>query len=211
MELAAAALTSIAGAIGSVFTTGAAGAGAATGLLGEAMGVTAATAAGAAVPAAASGLSSAFGVGSVLTGILSGGASIAGMLGAQASAAEKANAYNLAAEDTLADIPMQELAGTERRTSMKAAMLQAIGERDVAFAASGTDISFGTPTLARDQAQQEGERAFTIDLGTEGARIARLKERAINLRLQAGAAKQTGFLQSLGLGATTLAGIGRRG
>jgi hypothetical protein len=94
---------------------------------------------------------------------------------------------------------------------MRAAMLQAIGERDVAFAASGTDISFGTPTLARDEAQSEAERAFTIDLGTEQAKVARMKERATNLRLQAGSAKQVGFLQSLGLGATTLAGAARRG
>jgi hypothetical protein len=208
MELAAAALTSIATSIGSVFTAGAAagGVGAATGLLGDAMGVAAA-----AVPAATAGVSSTVGVGSILTGILSGGASIAGMLGAQAGAAEKANAYNLAAEDTLAEIPMAQLAGQERRTSMRAAMLQAIGERDVAFAASGTDISFGTPTLARDEAQTEAERAFTIDLGTEQSKIARLKERATNLRLQGSAAKQVGFLQSLGLGATTLAGAVRRG
>jgi len=167
--------------------------------------------AGAAVPAAATSFGSSIGVGSILSGILTGGASIAGVLGAQQSAAEKANAYNLAAEDQLAEIPMEQLKGTERRTSMRAAMLQALGERDVGFAASGADISFGTPTLARDEAQQEGERAFTIDLGTEQTRVARLKERATNLRLQAGEAKRTGFLQALGLGATTLAQFGRRG
>jgi hypothetical protein len=204
MELAAAALTSVAGAIGSVFSTAAPAA--TTAVAGAAPAV--AGAIGAAAPVAAT---SSFGWGSILSGVLSGGASLAGIMGAQAAASEKATAFELAAQDAEAEVPTEMLKGTEKRTSMRRSLLQTFGERDVAFAASGLDISFGTPALARDEAEADAERAIGIDTRSQEQKQTRLLEKAANLRAQGGAAKQAGFYKSLGLGLEAGASFFRRG
>jgi hypothetical protein len=211
MQIAMAALTAVSSVVSSV----AAGAGSVASSIGSALGLSSAaaatTAAGsaAAVPAAASGLSSLFSASNIF-GILQGVTSIGSMFAERRAADQKAQSLNMEANSALADIPNEQIAGTERRNNLRRALLDTIGERDAATSASGLDISFGTPTIARQQATDDAERALAIDQGTEDQRVSRLRERSANLRIMAAQAKSAGKQNALLTGAkTALSLIGR--
>jgi hypothetical protein len=154
---------------------------------------------GSSIATAATGPAGIFGLGQFIPGagtaasILGGGATVLSVLNAQRAGEAKSMALNASADDAMTQTQIEALQGLDRRTSLKAAMVQHIGERDVATAASGTDISFGTPTIARAQAIKDGERAASIDADTTETRIARLRERAANYRIQAAQASAGGL------------------
>jgi hypothetical protein len=172
MEIAAAALSSIA----STVSTG-----------------VSAISAGASSIGTATGLSSLLPSASTAASILSGGATVLSVLNAQRSGEAKAKALELQAQDAETTAGLEAIQGTDRRNSLKAALTQAVGDRDVAAAASGVDLSFGTPSVARQQAIKDGERALAIDQDTQNFRVARLRERAANYRLQASGANAAGL------------------
>lgn len=154
--------------------------------------------------AAASG-AAAFGGGPVLSAlgsastwgtILSGGATALSIMSANEAADTKANSYEMMASDADLDARIEQVKGLERRTSIKQALLEAIGERDVAAAASGVDLSFGTPRIAQKEAQKEAERALSSDLSAEELRTSRLAERATSYRLQAASMRKGALLQT---------------
>lgn len=216
MEIAAAALTAISGTVATV-GSGIASAGSA---IGGALGIGGTTAAAsslggtAAAAAAASGggsLFSALGGLSTVAGILSGGATIASVLAAQRAGNAEGNKLEYQAQDAETEVRVEEIKGLERRNSIKASLIQAIGERDVAAAASGVDLTFGTPVNARREAKEDAERAIGGDQATEDFRKARLRERAANYRIAASEARSGGLLKAATLAASGAADILRRG
>lgn len=197
MEIAIAALTSIgssisagAGAIGTALTgtAGALGVPAIPGIFGAVGG----------------------GVGTAAS-ILSGGATVLSVLNAQRAGEMKASALNMQADDADLSAGLEAIQGADRRNSLKAALTQTIGDRDVAAAASGVDLSFGTPVTARRQAVVDGERALAIDQDTQDFRIARLRERAAGYRAQASGAGAAGLGTAAALALDGGAKLARRG
>jgi hypothetical protein len=150
------------------------------------------------------------GAGSLLSSILSGTATVAGMMGAQASAEESARTLTAQAMDARSEQDIERLRGGERRDSLRRALLQTLGERDVAAAASGVDLSFGTPAIARDEAERDAERALATDRSTEDLRVARLQERESEFLRAASSTKRAGRLKAFGLGAQGVASATRR-
>lgn len=185
--------------IGSIFggtaaaagTTGAAVAGGA-GLGGTAAGIGAAT----------SGITA--------SSILQGAAGLLGMFSAISAGNAEGDALDLAAEDAAREKPLETLQGISRRTSIKAAMMEQIGQQDVAYAASGTDLTFGTPVQARKEAFRQGDLGITTAVGTEQTRIARLDEREANYRKMADKARAGGWLKAAFSGFDTASSIAGR-
>lgn len=166
---------------GALFGGGGATAGAAT----------AATATGAA-STGASILGGASLIGKILTGALTVGSMVASVDAGNKDATQ----FELQARDTEAQKPLETLQGINRRTSIKQALAESVGNIDTAYAASGTDLSFGSPSVAREQAFRKADSALNADVGTEQTRIARLDERAANERLKARNARDAGETQA---------------
>jgi hypothetical protein len=147
--------------------------------------------------------------------ILSGGATVLSLM-AQRQAntslmvGAEMDALNLEgqAEDTRLDIGQEEVAGANRRNSIRRALLETIGDRDAAYAASGVDLSFGTPAVAREQAAASAERALGQDRDTQEINVSRLEQRAANLRSRAAftrrAAQRTAGVNNLSMAAQIL-------
>jgi len=175
MELAASFVTSI---FGGGASTAAAGAGAAA---------TSAVAA----PAAA---------GFSLSSLLQGTATVLGMVQSINAGKADAEAANAAADDAAREVPLETLQGITRRTALKKEMMNSIGQQDVAYAASGVDLSFGTPLQARTEAFREADLGLTSDVGTEQARVGRLQEREAEYRKRAKRARQSGLFNAAIIG-----------
>jgi hypothetical protein len=181
-------------ALASIFTPSAATAGTA-----------AATTAAAAAPAAAATTAS----GGLLQSLLQGGATVFGMVNAFNAGEADAQAAEMAAEDAAREVPLETLQGIKRRSSIKQEMMDRIGEQDVAYAASGVDLSFGTPGQARKQAFREADMGIAVDTGTEQTRVARLEERQAEYRKRAARARQSGLFDAALIGfngASSIAG-----
>lgn len=185
MELAASFVTSIFGG------GGAAAAGAAAGT----------TAAAAAAPAAA---------GFSLSTLLQGTATVLGIV--QSFNAGKADeaALNAAADDAKREVPLETLQGINRRTAIKQQMMESVGDQDVAYAASGVDLSFGTPLQARKEAFRQTDLGVTSDVGTEQTRVGRLQEREAEYRKRASRAKRTAMVDGVLTGLKGASSIANR-
>lgn len=155
------------------------------------------------VPAAASGLS--------LAGILQGTASVLGLVASISAGAAEGEALDLQAADADREQALENLQGIERRGSIKRAMVDALGAQDVAYAASGVDLSFGTARQARTDAFREADLGLTTSAGTTMTRLSRLSERAANYRSSAKRARMGGFLSGLAGFGSNLASIAGRG
>jgi hypothetical protein len=175
-----------------------------TSMLGGGTAAAGTAAAGASAAGAAAGGISAATILQGATGLLSMVASI------NAGNAE-AEQLNLAADDAAREVPLETLQGINRRSSIKQAMMDQIGEQDVAYAASSTDLSFGTPAQARKEAFREADLALTSDVGTEQTRVARLQEREASYRKRAKQAKSAGRLNALVTGFDTFSSMAGRG
>lgn len=178
---------------------------------GAAAGATAATTAGTwaaanagfVAPAAASGLS--------LSSILQGTATVLGVVSSIAGGNAEATQAELAASDAEAEQPLENLQGIQRRSSIRKQLAEAIGAQNVAYAASGVDLSVGTAAAARKDSYREADTALTADAGTQETRITRLAERAQNYRLIAKQQRRAGLLNGLIGGAQGFASIFGRG
>lgn len=172
-------------------TTAGAGAGAAGGFGGLMAGL------GQALPFAG-------GIGSILQGVASVQSVSTGLVQSQM----RADALNEQANDALFSAGLEETQGLERRASLKKQFVQYQGERDAAIAASGVDMSFGTPAIAREAAARDAESALAMDLDTTKMRINRFRERAATARQRAGSVLESGqreaFWRVAGLGADFL-------
>ena len=193
MEFAAAAFSAIGGAVSTV-ATGVKTVAGAIGLGGS-----------------GGGLLGAVGGASTVASILSGGATIASALAAQRAGSQAAMSSEFAARDAEVEGQQEAIAGMERRNSLRRALIDQIAEQDTAYAASGVDLSFGTPATARDQASEAAERALTLDQSTEDIRRARLGQKAANLRVLARQQRTGGLAKSAGLILDGSAQLIRRG
>lgn len=129
-----------------------------------------------------------------LSTILQGTATVLGVVSSIAAGNAEGDMLELQAQDAEREKSLENLQGIERRASIKKAMMDAVGAQDVAYAASGVDLSFGTARAARKDAYREADLALTTDTGTQQTRQARLDERAANYRSQAKQAKRLGVL-----------------
>jgi len=153
--------------------------------------------------AAASGLS--------LSSILQGTASVLGVLSSIGAGQAEATQMELAAQDAESEQQLETLQGINRRQSLRRQMADALGAQDVAYAASGADLSFGTAAAARNDAYREADLGLTMATGTEQTRVSRLAERAANYRAGAKQAKRAGWLNGLIGGINTLQSFSQRG
>lgn len=149
----------------------------------------AAPAAAAAGTAAASGIS--------LSTILQGTASVLGLVSSIAAGQADRDQAEAMAADAEAEQPLEILKGIDRRRSLKLATIDAIGEMDAAYAASGVDLSFGTAAQARKEAFREADLGLTSEAGTTMTRLARLTERAANYRAMGKRAMRAGVVSGL--------------
>lgn len=172
---------------------------------------TAAASVGSTIAGAAGATGAAAGAGSTIASILQGSATLFSVLGGIGAANQEAGALELAAGDAEREKALETLQGVERRTSIKRAMMDSIGEQAVAYATSGVDLSFGTPSQARKEAFREADLGLETASGTELTRVARLDERAANYRSRAKATRRAGLLTGLGKGALGAANILARG
>lgn len=170
-------------------------------------GAAAATAAGT-TAAASTGL---FGTGLSLGSLLQGTATVLGVVSSIGAANGEAAQAELAASDADGEQNLETLQGIERRTSIRRQVADAIGAQDVANAASGVDLSFGTAAAARNDAFREGDLALTGDAGTEQTRVSRLMERARNYRSQAKSLKRFGIFNAFTSGLKGFQAIADRG
>lgn len=170
--------------------------------------------AGAGAGAAASaggGLLASLGSVSGIATILSGTATVASALAAAREGQVKGLAYAGAAKDAELEAQLEQTQGLDRRNTLRKALIDTIAERDVAAAASGVDLSFGTPATAREQAARDSERALAIDQSSEDFRRARLAERVVNYRTMAAEARRGGLAKAAGLALSGAAALARRG
>ncbi len=204
VEFASAALGSLASSIGSALGVGSAAVGAPLNL--------AATAFSTLPAASAAGgtLSSLFSAGS-LASVVSGGAGLASAFASIRQGQAEAAGLNEKALDVGQDILAERVQGNERQNTLRRGLLEALAERDVATAASGLDLSFGTAREARRAAVEDGERALGIDQGTTDFRVSRLRQRADLLRLQGGEARRGSLARAAGQLLETGASVLRRG
>lgn len=163
------------------------GGGASAGAAGAAAG---ATAAGGSAAAAGGGLFS-------VSNLLSGAATLLAATSQINAGNADAERYELAAIDAEREQPLETLQGIQRRTALKAELRDSIGNVDTAFAASGVDLSFGTPGQARTNAFREADNALTSDNATQQTRQSRLTERSANYRRMASRARSRGFQNAL--------------
>lgn len=197
--------------IGALFGGGAAAGGAAAAsaaaagisatlpMAGATLGTTAATIgsfAFPAAPAAAAASTGLFSAGTLST-ILQGGATVLGLVSSIAAGAADRDQAEMMAADAEAEQSLETLKGIERRRSLKLATLEAIGEMDAAYAASGVDLSFGTAAQARQDALREADLGFTAESGTTMTRLARLTERAASYRAMGKRAMRAGVISGL--------------
>lgn len=181
----------------------------ATALIGSLFGGGAAAGA-AATGAATTGVVTA-GSGLTLAKLLGGTLSVLGAVQSINAGNAKAEEYKLAAEDAARQVPLETLKGINRRSAIKQEMMDSVGEMDVANAASGVDLSFGTPNQARKDAFRQTDLATSTAVGEEQTQVARLNEREANYRKMSKRAKSSGIFDALMIGlngASKLSDIG---
>jgi len=141
--------------------------------------------------------------GSSLWSILQGTATALSVVGGLRSAQAQADARNAQAEDAKLEAAMEGTRGIER-------MVEDLGARDVAYAASNVDLSFGTPAKAREGAVADANAALSTDAETETIRRNRLLSRAAQYRMMADDASAAGTLKAITGGMSMLADVSRR-
>ena len=148
--------------------------------------------------------------GGFLKTLLQGGATALGAINAINAGNAQAEQLELAAQDAQREIPLETLQGITRRSSIKAQMMESVGQMDVANAASGVDLSFGTPGQARKDAFRQADLGLASDVGTEQTRVARLEERSADYRRRAKKARSSGLFDALSIGISGASSIAGR-
>ena len=186
-------------AFSALFSSGTAAAGAGAAAAGTAAAGTAA--------AAGTSLFSASTIGT----LLSGGASLVGAMAALRKGQDEADQLNLQAVDTDRQAGQADIDAENRQNSLRRGLIKQIGEQDVAYAASGLDLSFGTAAQARADAEKDAANALTTDTENEAATKLALARRAQQYRMAAKQARSAGMLSAIGTGIGAAADIFARG
>lgn len=148
--------------------------------------------------------------GSTLWSILQGTATALSVVGGLRSAQAQADAREAQAADAKLEASMEGTRGAERRTAIKQRLVEDLGARDVAYAASGVDLSFGTPAKAREGAISDANAALSTDADTEQIRRNRLLTRGAMYSAMADDARASGTLKAVAGGISMLADVSRR-
>lgn len=160
--------------------------------VGSLLGGSAATAAGgAAGGAATSGFS--------FASVLQGGMGVLSAMSALRAGQAQSDMYLSQAADTRLDVSQEAIDATDRQTGLRKQLLAALGERDTAYAASGVDLSFGTPVQARTEAVQDANDAISVDQSNSDLRKSRLRSRAAGYEAMAADAKSAGSAKAAGI------------
>lgn len=148
---------------------------------------------------------------SALFSALGGVGTLVSAMGAIREGDARATALEQQAADARVDAQQASLEGLQQRSSLKRQLVQALGERDVAYAASGVDLSFGTPAAAREQQEVDAERALSLSDANADLKRNRLLERASSYMSQAGEARRAGSIKAAGSVLSGAYAIGRKG
>lgn len=163
---------------------------------------------GAASTAGAAG--SLFGGSSWLT-LLQGGASALSVMSQLSAGEEKSSALDAAARDADLQASQERIAGEQRQSSLRRAAADQMAERDAAYAASGVDLSFGTPQQAKAQDIEDASRALGIEQGNTEMLVARRQEQAAEYRRSSRMARRSATLKAVMSGFDTALSMNRRG
>lgn len=166
----------------------------------SALGVTGAT-------AATGGL---FGSSSWLS-LLQGGASALSVVSGLAAGEEKSASLEASARDAELQASQERLAGEQRQSSLRRAAADQMAERDAAYAASGIDLSFGTPQIAKEQDIADSSRALGIEQSNTEMMVARRQEQATEYRRASRSARRSATLKAIMSGVETGLSMNRRG
>lgn len=161
----------------------------------------------AAAGGAAAGATAAAGTGFSLSSVLQGLATVGGIVATISAGNAEASRLEMQANDAEAEKPFETLQGVDRKRSLLKAAAEALGEQDVAYAASGVDLSFGSAAQARKDAYREVDLGLETDSATTMGRLARLTERAANFRTMAKASRRMGMIRGLSQGFSGLASL----
>lgn len=165
---------------------------------------------GAPAAAAATTASTATTAGSTMWSVLQGTATALSVLGGLRAAQAQSDALEAQSADAKVEAQIEGTRGLERRTALRERMAQDMGARDVAYAASGVDLSFGTPATARQQAVADANSAVSTDVETENIRRNRLLTRSAMYRSMAEDTRAAGTLKAVTGGISMLADVGKR-
>jgi hypothetical protein len=142
---------------------------------------------------------------------LQGGMSVMSAMSAVRAGDAQADSYREQSAASLFDAKNEQINSTNRQAGLRRELVESLGQRDAAYAASGVDLSFGTPAVARDQAIDDANRALEGDSANRDMRVARLKERSAGFDRMAKESARSGRLKALGvLGQTAISAV-RRG
>lgn len=168
----------------------------------------------------ASGASAIGGAASSLGSFLSSSAVLTGLQGVtgllslaaknRAGEESKAAAFEKAREAEL-DAQGEGVQGLARQVQLRQQYIAAMAERDIAAAAGGLDLGFGSPVVAREQVAADTERALSTDALETGNRQERLRARSASYIRAGRAARQGSLLDMLASGANTVSDIATRG
>jgi hypothetical protein len=162
------------------------------------------TTAAAALPAAAS-------AGSTFLSILQGAGALLSAGATLAAGREEARALRSQAADTRLQQQRDVIETTDRRARMKQLFAQEAAERDLAYAASGIDTSFGTPAVARVQASDDAERALGVEDSTTRFGLARLDQKRSALMAEARSVRRRSMFEAVSGLVSTGIDMARRG
>lgn len=157
-----------------------------------------------AAPAATAGLST------VLT-VLSGVATAASIFGSLSSASADALQANQNAVQAEVDAGQSQVEATQQQTSLKRELAKALGENDVAIAASGIDLQGGIARSSRAAAVSDTQTQLSLSRADDDMRRALLKARAQGYRAQASSYETAGLLKAVGYAADFGMGVLQRG
>lgn len=173
-----------------------------------------------AAPAAATGLGTVIGYtapaaaassGFSISQLLAGGATVLSAVSSIAAGNAQGDALEAQAAEAQQQKPLELIEGLSRRNEISKATQAAVAEQDVAYAASGADLSFGTPRQARSNAFREGDYAQNTNALTTGSTLDQLDLRTKTYLGMAGRARSLGLFEGLataGLGFSKLGSIG---
>jgi hypothetical protein len=131
--------------------------------------------------------------------VLQGGMGVLSAMSALRAGQAQSEMYLSQAADTRLDVTQEAIDATDRQTGLRKQLLAALGERDTAYAASGVDLSFGTPVQARTEAVQDANDAISVDQSNSDLRKSRLRSRAAGYEAMAADAKSAGSAKAAGI------------
>jgi hypothetical protein len=159
---------------------------------------------------AAAGGAAAAGTGFSISSVLQGLATVGGVVATIAAGNAEAQRLEMQANDAEAEKPFETLQSVDRKRGLLKAAAEAVGQQDVAYAASGVDLSFGSARQARTDAFRELDVGLETDSGTTMSRLARLTERAANYRSMAKNARRMGLISGLTSGLQGFTSLGQQ-